>query len=104
MANRTDFVADKSYRIRFQTGQELDCKFCKTRESDLDSRLKFVLNQTGTHCLVYWNKGNWKFLNHLERTWFQNPDDVHSIVFVKQSADLHYQRVTDIMLEKFLKG
>lgn len=48
MANRTDFVADKSYRIRFQTGQELDCKFCKTRESDLDSRLKFVLNQTGT--------------------------------------------------------
>ena len=48
MENRTDFVTDKSYRIRFQTGQELDCKFCKTRESDLDSRLKFVLNQTGT--------------------------------------------------------
>lgn len=71
---------------------------------DINDHGTFFKIWWASHCLVYWNKGNWKFLNHLERTWFQNPDDVHSIVFVKQSADLHYQRVTDIMLEKFLKG
>jgi hypothetical protein len=48
MAARADFIAGKSYRLRFQNGQELDCKFCKSRESDPDMRLKFVLNQTGT--------------------------------------------------------
>lgn len=47
MANRTDFVADKSYRIRFQTGQELDCKFIDKKD-DRDSRLKFVFASTGT--------------------------------------------------------